>query len=318
MTEASKTVLEKYQTRQSKKQKAVFRDFIKAQAERLGFEYNVEKGSFGAKNIVIGNPESAKVLYTAHYDTAPVLPFPNFITPKNFSVYILYVLGICVLAAAITFPIGLALGFLTGIIITILDLSPETTDLILDFLPLAFMMLFILLLSFGPANKHTVNDNTSGVITLLEIMHLLPEEARTNTAFIFFDLEEQGLFGSSAFRSKHKKMTNNKLLINFDCVSDGENILFAVKKKARAHIPLIESSFQANENVKVEVASKGVFYPSDQMNFPIGVGVAALKKNKLFGFLYMDRIHTKRDTVCREENIEFLSNGAVKLAVEIK
>jgi len=62
----------------------------------------------------------------------------------------------------------------------------------------------------------------------------------------------------------------------------------------------------------VEVASKGVIYPSDQANFPVGVGVAALKTSKS-GILYMDRIHTKRDTVCREENIEFLRDGAVRL-----
>lgn len=318
MTEASRTVLEKYQTRQSKKQKESFREFIKDQAEKLGFDYNVEKGDFGSKNIVIGDPENAKVLYTAHYDTAPVLPFPNFITPKNFFVYILYVLALCILTAAIMFPIGFASGFLIGMTVTALELSPEITDLILDIFPFAIMILVIVLLSFGPANKHTVNDNTSGVITLLEIMHLLPEEARKNAAFVFFDLEEQGLFGSSSYRSKHKKMTNGKLLINFDCVSDGENILFAVKKKAKTHIPLIERAFEADESVNVEVASKGVFYPSDQMNFPIGVGVAALKKSKRFGVLYMDRIHTKRDTVLREENIEFLSKGAVKLATEIK
>ena len=45
----------------------------------------------------------------------------------------------------------------------------------------------------------------------------------------------------------------------------------------------------------------------------MGVGVAALKRSKRFGILYMDRIHTKTDTVYREENIEFLKNGAITL-----
>jgi hypothetical protein len=56
-----------------------------------------------------------------------------------------------------------------------------------------------------------------------------------------------------------------------------------------------------------------VFYPSDQANFSRGVGAAALKKAK-GGLLYMDRIHTKRDTVYMEENIVYLTEGAVRLA----
>lgn len=313
MTEASKIVLERYQTRQRKKQKEEFRDFIKEQAESLGFEYNVEKGSMGAKNIVIGNPESAKVLYTAHYDTAPVLPFPNFITPKNFFIYLLYQIVLCLMMYIPMFAFGFVLGFGMGL----LHVPEQIASVVIPASAIAIIIAILVLMMKGPANKHTVNDNTSGVITLLEIMHSIPEEARSNAAFIFFDLEEVGLVGSSAYRSKHKKMTEDKLLINFDCVSDGENILFAVRKKAKKHIPLLEEAFKANENVSVEIAAKGVFYPSDQANYPIGIGVAALKKSEKFGFLYMDKIHTKRDTVCREENIEFLANGAIKLATII-
>jgi hypothetical protein len=61
------------------------------------------------------------------------------------------------------------------------------------------------------------------------------------------------------------------------------------------------------------VASKWVIYPSDQRNFDLGVGVSALNKTK-HGLLYMNKIHTKRDTVYDEENIEFLKNGAIELA----
>ena len=43
-----------------------------------------------------------------------------------------------------------------------------------------------------------------------------------------------------------------------------------------------------------------------------GVGVCALKKSKFFGW-YMDRIHTKKDTVLDEENIAMLRAGTVRL-----
>ena len=60
------------------------------QSYRYGYDFKVEKGAFGARNIVIGDPEAAKVLYTAHYDTCARMPFPNFITPKCLPIYLLY------------------------------------------------------------------------------------------------------------------------------------------------------------------------------------------------------------------------------------
>ena len=90
MTETTKTIFEKYEIRKTKKQKADFVDYVRTVAEKHGYTMHAEKGSFGAKNIVIGDPETAKAIFTAHYDTCPRLPFPNFITPKNFFFYIVY------------------------------------------------------------------------------------------------------------------------------------------------------------------------------------------------------------------------------------
>ena len=126
------------------------------------------------------------------------------------------------------------------------------------------------------------------------------------------DLEEMGLIGSSSFASAHKKEMKNRLLVNFDCVSDGEHMLFVLRKRARNHRKAIEEAFAERDGFRVEVAEKGVFYPSDQARFPCGVGVAALRSTK-GGLLYMNRIHTRRDVIYREENIEFLKDGAIKL-----
>ena len=46
------------------------------------------------------------------------------------------------------------------------------------------------------------------------------------------------------------------------------------------------------------------FYPSDQMNFPYGAGICALRKSKLG--LYLGRIHTARDTILDETNVNIL------------
>ena len=310
MTETTKTILEKYQVRKNKKQKSEFISFAKEKAESLGYEVSVEDGSFGARNIVVGDPTTAKAVFTAHYDTCARLPFPNFITPKNFLVYLLYQLALVLAVYAGDFVLWF--GFFC---ITELLGAYEVYSVLCAPICLGFLITILVLMIAGPANKHTANDNTSGVTALFEIMEAMPNEQRRNAAFIFFDLEEAGLFGSASYASKHKGVKKNTLLINFDCVSDGENILFVLKKGAKKYEDALRAAFDDSENdkVKVSVESKGVFYPSDQMNFGRGVGVAALKRSKRFGVLYMDRIHTKKDVIYREENIEFLTAGSVKL-----
>jgi hypothetical protein len=173
----------------------------------------------------------------------------------------------------------------------------------------------MLLLLAGPANKQTANDNTSGVTVLLDTMLAMPSELRDQVAYVFFDLEEAGLFGSASYRAKHKKQTREQMVLNFDCVSDGDHILFVPRKGARSYAPLLAEAFpESCGTLTRQICCRGVFYPSDQANFPCGIGVAALKKSRRFGILYMDRIHTRRDTVYEEENISYLTEGCIRLA----
>jgi len=299
VTELSQKILADYQVRKTKAQKLRFVDFIKENIP----DASVEEGGFPkSRNIVVGDPEKAKVIFTAHYDTCAVLPFPNLILPKNMPATLLYGILIC-------------LPFMAFMLLVQAGVSAITDD----FFVIYWASLIALIGSifgvffFGPANKHTVNDNTSGVITLIELMASLTEEERAEAAFVFFDNEEYGLIGSSWFRSRHKAAVKNTLLVNFDCVSDGDNILFVLNKKAdKEWGEAFKESFQAAEGKALcfESSSKA-FYPSDQSGYPFSIGVAAMKKKPLFG-LYLDRIHTKRDTVMDEENIKILVDGVCK------
>ena len=103
-------ILEKYQIRKSSKQKTAFIDFVKEYSKENGYECRLERVPFGARNIIVGDTGKASVVYTAHYDTCSRLPFPNFITPKKFSIYLFYQL-------IITFAM-VAVGVLTGILIS--------------------------------------------------------------------------------------------------------------------------------------------------------------------------------------------------------
>jgi len=310
MTEIAKTIFDQYEIRKTSAQKTAFLEYVQSLAGEMGYSCRIEKGWLGARNLVIGNPGQAKVLYTAHYDTCPVLPFPNFITPRHMGLYLLYQL---VVVMGFLFVPMIAVMILVTLAGEAMHLPEEIVVPLAVLLGYAVLIGFMLLVLAGPANHHTANDNTSGVITLLESMAKMPPELRGQTAYVFFDLEEAGLFGSMGFASRHKKEMKDTLVVNFDCVSDGETILLALQKKASKYLPVLEKAFQPNDRFRVDMGSKGVFYPSDQVNFPCGVGVAALKQTKRAKILYMDRIHTKRDTVYEAENIAYLADASVKL-----
>ncbi len=298
-----KEIFETYQVRKSRKQKTAFIDYTQKKAKELGWDSHVEKGLFGSRNIVVGDPDRAKVVYTAHYDTCSRLPFPNFLTPNHFGIYLLYniaiVLGFFVIAAI--------LGFVVGVVSALTNLDIAIATKIAQLLLLALLLLLLC----GPANRHTANDNTSGITVLFGIMKDLPEEQRNKAALVFFDLEEMGLIGSASFASKHKQVKANTLLLNFDCVSDGEDMMILTKKKAKPYADLLRKAYPETDLVRPRVIDKA-FYPSDQANFKTAVGVASFKKTK-GGMLYMNRIHTKKDFIYRRENIEFLVNGSIKL-----
>lgn len=302
MTALSHTIMEQYQIRKSRKQKEAFRAWLRGTLEKEGYHVSEEKKTFST-NVVVGDPERAKVLLTAHYDTCAVLPVPNFITPRNFLLYLLYQLVLCLPMFGVVFGAE-------AVILLLWEDCPLWAVMGIMYALLFFMLWWIL---DGPANKHTANDNTSGVITLLETAMALPADQRDKVCFVFFDNEEKGLFGSSAFAVKHRNAKKNTLMINFDCVSDGDHLhLFPNKreKKDSELWKLLREAFSADGEKSVTVM-QGI-YPSDQRAFTRGVGVCALKKNRILGY-YMDRIHTGRDTVLDKRNIALLRDGALRL-----
>lgn len=298
VTETGEILLKRYQVRKSKKQKTAFLDFMKERYPQAVVE---EGGMLHNCNLVIGDVDHARFLLTAHYDTCAQLPFPNFITPKNIPLYLAYNVLICIPF----FLVGMLCRYLVGWI----------TDS--DWLRYwAFLIGFIAsfdLLFFGKANRHTINDNTSGVLTLIEAYEAMTQQEREQVALVFFDNEENGLLGSMHFAKVHRQAMKNKLLLNFDCVSDGDELMLVMQKGALQWEDELCTAFLPDEekNVCLE-RSSNTLYPSDQSNFSCGVGFAALKMKKGVG-LYLDRIHTHRDTVLDERNIACLVKGIQRM-----
>ena len=306
-------VLTAFPVRKSRKQKLAFRDAVCAYASGLDYTVCVEKGSFGSRNVVIGDPERASYLITAHYDTCARLPVPNLLTPCSFWGFLgcqlfltAVMLGIALCLAAgecVLFALAcLLLGdsFWETLVFALAALIPALT--FLNLIPVS------LVFQFGPANKNNANDNTSGVVTLLEILRTLPENQRDKVCFVLFDLEEAGLLGSAAYRKRHKKASSRQIVLNLDCVGEGDHLLMFPTKALKKNRKRLTSLYRACGyfgKKSLLVHEKGFsIYPSDQMHFPYGVGICALKESK-YG-LYLSRIHTHGDTVLEETNVNIL------------
>ena len=290
-------VLHRFPIRKSKAQKQAFRDAVTAYAQSLGYTVRVEQEKGAAANVVIGDPAGAEYLVTAHYDTPASIGLPNVLTPCNPVAFI----GYQIFLVAVFLVLAFGAAFLVSLV-------TESEALIL----LTWYVVYfgtLLLMMMGPANKSNANDNTSGVVTVLETLRTMPENQRHKAAFVLFDLEEMGLVGSKAYYKAHKAQCDRQVILNLDCVGDGNEIVFFPTKKLCKDQPKLRHLCKAVGRYgekTIAVCHKGFrTYPSDQRNFPYGVGIAAFQRKKGIG-LYCARIHTKKDTTLEETNVNIL------------
>lgn len=310
-------ILLKHEIRKSNKEKTEFIEYLIARLAKSGYVRDEDicieekgKGLFKSRNIIVGNPEEAQILLGGHYDTCAWCPFPNLMAPISPVLFWGYQI---LLTIMILVPTAL-IGFCAGI------LADYNGDVAYNTFLLALCALMAQIM-VGYRNKHTANDNTSGIITLTRILENLPKEERKKVCVIYFDNEEKGLFGSAFFYKKHKKMVKDKILINFDCVGDGENIVTMANQKSRKDEKyslfvdtLNKNAADADVNYLCK-KMKWMMFPSDQMQFQKGIGVCSLKKSPI-GY-YVARIHTYLDTKCRGENIEYLTKAMTEFVMKL-
>lgn len=295
-------ILQLYPIRKTAGQKEAFRADVQAYIRELGYEVHTENCSRDGQNLVFGSPDTAEYLITAHYDTPASIGIPNVCTPCN------------ALRSRVQFLVTFLLSFSLSLSAGLLLKAGHILPGVLLFLPI---LIFLYLIRNGPANVNNANDNTSGIVTLLEIARTLPEAHRNKVGFILFDLEEKGLKGSAAYRKAHKEVTENQLVLNIDCVGDGDHILLMPMKNARKDAKLIDKLkylggwFGKKQILTIE---KGYCrYNSDHRNFPLAVGVGAFHKKKKTYVL--DKIHTKHDTNLDMTNVNLLRAALITLIV---
>lgn len=304
----STTILQKHMVRKTKDQKQAFRAYLVEALVGEGIEVRLEsqKGFLPMTNIVIGSPAQARILIGAHYDTPALMPLP-YIMPRNFLLMLLSQL----LLVALPLAAGLLLGGLAGRLSDIPSL-PITVFM-------AVWLLFLAALVLGPPNKHNANDNSSGVLGVVETLLALRPEEREKVCFVLFDHEESGLVGSSQFYAAHRREIGLTPLVNLDCIGDGEAIILVVSSKVRKDAqlyPAIRAAFDAQVAARSKTllydTPLSTFYPSDQFSFPSSVAIAAMRKSPLIGY-YLADIHSPRDQRLDEVNLALISGALADL-----
>ena len=298
MTPLCAAIVRDHQVRKSRAQKAAFRELVRAEMRKEGVFFREEraKGLLENVNLVYGNIATAEYVFGAHYDTCADLAAPLNI-PLSILMQVLLTLMLALPAA-----LG---AFLTAYLGASADVA-AAVGVLLGVLASALVIA-------GKPNRHTMNDNTSGVVALLTLLARLPKERRGRVAVVLFDNEEVGLIGSTLFRRRHARVMANRPLVNLDCVGDGEMLLLAPNKGFCADEELCartQAAFPAGS--LAPVFARRAFYPSDQWGFPKALAVATLKRRRFFGAV-IDRIHTRRDTILKEENIEYIVEGLLRL-----
>lgn len=299
---------EQFPIRRSKEQKAAFRKWAMGQMAQMGYRPRVEESDNGKHhNIIAGSPDTAKITITAHYDTPACIGLPNLMIPRNWPVYFLYQALIISILLLIAFGGGMLLATVTGM--------PE----LFRFGLLGVYIIEMMIMLHGPANKHNVNDNTSGVTALLQTMEKIPPEHRQKVAFILFDNEEKGCRGSKAYAKEHLQVQHTRLIVNLDCVGVGEHFLLGVPALAKnmEEYELLERVLAAQPGRTVHffsaVTTRG---NSDFRSFKCGVGISAYRQVSGVGF-YTGDIHTWRDTEADQENLDFISDALSACAEQL-
>ena len=296
-------LFERFEVRKSAAQKAAFADWACEYAKELGYTPQMEESGkwLKTRNIVFGDLTKARTLMTAHYDTCARMPFGNTYTPACWPIIALTQF---VLPLVLFIGMGYGAGRGAREMTNALGVSTGVAALTSALLCFGVAGAVVALMLFGPANPHTANDNTSGVAMVLLAMHLF--KGRDDVAFVLFDNEEVGLLGSSAFVKAHASLSRRALVLNFDCISDGDTLLLAGSKIVMNGLQgkkivsvLEETAAQYGKKGSSGIAPK-VLYPSDQLLFRRGAAFAALKGKRI---LYMDRIHSAKDTVFDDSNL---------------
>ena len=267
MIETPMDVLRDFPVRSRKRQKSRFIKAAMSYVQHLNYKVHVESEKGGIRNVVIGDPETARFLITAHYDTPAMLWCPNLIMPCNLFLNVICQIINCIFLMIPAVAVGGAVWY-------------ATQDAKLAYLALTgAVVASVLLMMCGLPNPRNANYNTSGVIALLEIAASMPENLRSRVCFVLFDREEVTMAGSRAYQRRHRAALNFQTVANLNCVGDGDTIMFFPSKAMAEDVNLLCLERNCGrKQVKIH-RDRRFKCVSDHSGFYRSVGIMALRRS---------------------------------------
>lgn len=292
-------LITKFPVRRNENEKKDFRAWVIQKAQDAGWQTKIEETSRNRqKNIIIGNPEHAAVIFTAHYDTSSNMILPDLRLPRNIPVYVCWHLMLVL--------IGLIISFIVMRTVQVFIHDVQILSFIFVFTYLG-LLLFI---AQGPANRNNANGS-SGLAAAMQLMLAIPEEDRSKCAFILFDGGEKGRLGSRGYAREHLELQYMRLFVHFDAVGSGDHMLLISSSMARRC-----TGYHTLEKILSQTEGcTGHFFDSklctgngDQKSFKCGTGLIACEYKPGLGFV-TGRLRTSRDTVCNQRNLDWIEHA---------
>ena len=181
-------------------------------------------------------------------------------------------------------------------------------------LPLFLLFLIVALFypKYGKSERDNLNDNTSGVVALLEVAKTLTPRYRGEVCFLFLDGGTQASKGAKGLVRAHPELKKKSVIV-LDCVGEGDELLILPGRTSRWNDSLLDTileNFSNSEKKTCFLKTDGlVYYPSDNRAFAGGTAICACKTVKGFGRCILPRRAKEID----EENLSLLCDGLCKL-----
>ena len=294
-----------YALRHKAAEKERFRVWLVGELRRLGYETKLQSRDslihYGGivNNVVAGDPDRARLILVAHYDTGICEPLPPMISPTRPVSYVLYQALTPILALLGSFVISFAVTFALNL--------PRAT------LPMFLLLVIagIAYLRFGPSETRNLCDNTSGVTALLETAAALTPRYRAEVAFVFLDC---GMSGAKSFRRAYP-CTREKTVINVSCLARGDELLLLPSKYSRWNgevIDALNESFENTQRKTCMIKTSGLtYFPGENRAFRYSFALCACEQIVGFGRCILPR-RAERSGI-DAENLRLVREGLCRL-----
>ena len=295
-------IVSAYGVRFFPKQKKRFLQFVQEELNELGWkDREIIKG-----NLVVGDIKNAEFIFTAHYDTPGRMP--------SFFGFLFKIFG------HTRQILAMSAIFIFLLMFTKIMVLYKKFFILSMISPVVLILSIWLIISILTPNRKNYNDNTSGALTLLNIANEISknnEHMKKKTALVFFNNEEWGLLGSAAMKkywNKNGVQIQNKRIINFDCVGNG-NIVMLTHGKNSGLAEDLESALSKSSNKDIIKFKYRIIPLSDDYNFRNSntVGIVFCNESIIPGGYYIPLVHSSKDIKLRLENIEWITAEVIKI-----